>query len=92
MGFALFKFTMFGMRRGKTVIKPLSFAHAPTPLSVFELFEGKKDSNDEEKKPRKIFARKFQVLRLSCSSGAEFLTQAYSSEKCLMSCFAENFK
>ena len=49
---------MFEMRRGKTVIKPLSFAHAPTPLSVFELFEGKKDSNDKEKKPPKDICAK----------------------------------
>ena len=48
---------MFEMRRGKTVIKPLSFAHAPTPLSVFELFEGKKDSDDKKETPKDICAK-----------------------------------
>ena len=68
---------------GRRLLNLLVSPMRPHPCLSSNFLRGKR-IRMIKKKPRKIFARKFQVLRLNCSSSAEFLTQAYSSEKCLI--------
>ena len=69
---------------GRRLLTLLVSPMRPHPCLSSNFLRGKRIRNDKEKTPKDICAKILSPEKLSCSGGAEFLTQAYSSEKCLI--------